>query len=333
MCSGYSLRRTLVLPALHSKCLLHISGMTKNVSNQSCDSSQGMVFEPLDIWYWTIRAIIAVLTVIGNGFVIYLILCRRRLQVASNWFVLSLTVADFCIGFFVTPCGFACTFYFRCEWYLQIVFYNFMLFSSTTSLWVLAVDRYLSIMYSLRYTSMMTNKRIFAMVVAAWGSSFATTFVRLLWFNDCHNYFEKNIDNFYRLVMDFFVGIGSCLILIFIYLRVLFISRKVARQIKAQENEVNHNYEANELNRSLSHVRQNLSTSLLGSVVSLFVLCNSLSVFVSFSTIFKSPYLKAIHFKLAYLLVHLNSFLNALVYALVKKDIRLEIRRTFHCSN
>lgn len=326
------MRRTLVLPALHGKCLLDITGMPQNVSNQSCDSTEGIVLEPLDTWYWTIRAIIAVLTVIGNGFVIYLILCRRRLRVASNWFVLSLTVADFCIGLFITPSGFACTFYFRCEWYLQIVFYNFLLFSSTTSLWVLAVDRYLSIVYSLRYTSMMTNKRVFAMVVAAWGSSFATTFVRLLWVHDCRNYFKKNIDNFYRLAMDFFIGFGSCLILISIYLRVLFISRKVARQIKAQGNEVNHNYKANELKCSLSHVRQNLSTSLLGSVVALFVLCNSFSVFVSFSMIFRSSFLKAIHFKLAYLLVHLNSFLNALVYALVKKDIRLEVRRTFHCS-
>lgn len=307
--------------------------MAKNVSNQPCNSNHGIVIEPLDTWYWTIRAIIAVLTVTGNGLVIYLILCRRRLRVASNWFVLSLTVADFCIGFFVTPSGFACTFYFRCKWHLQMIFHNFLLFSSTTSLWVLAVDRYLSIVYSLRYPSMMTNKRIFAMVVAAWGTSFSATFVRLLWFHNCYNYFEKNIETYYRLATDVLFGIGSCLILLFIYLRVLHISRKVARQIKAQENDVNHNYKANELNRSLSHVRQNLSTSLLGSVISLFVLCNSLSVFVSFSSIFRSSSVQPIHFKLAYLLVHVNSVLNFLVYALIKKDIRLEMRRMFHCSN
>ena len=119
--------------------------MADSTSNHTLRSSSDILTEPLDIWYWIIRGIIAVLTITGNGrLIIYFITCRRHLRVTSNWFVLSLAIAKFCIGLFVTPSEFACRFYFRCDWYLQIVFYNFLLFSSTTNLWAMTIDRYLT---------------------------------------------------------------------------------------------------------------------------------------------------------------------------------------------
>jgi len=47
-------------------------------------SSTAVSVEPTDIWYWTIRGIIAVLTITGNGLVIYFIIFKRRLRVTNN---------------------------------------------------------------------------------------------------------------------------------------------------------------------------------------------------------------------------------------------------------
>ncbi|XP_068742284.1 histamine H2 receptor-like [Montipora capricornis] len=289
--------------------------MANSTSNHTLSSSSGILTEPLDTWYWIIRGIIAVLTITGNGLIINFITCRRHLRVTSNWFVLSLAIADFCIGLFVIPSEFACKFYFRCDWYLQIVFYNFLLFSSTTNLWAVAIDRYIGIVHSLRYASLVTSERVIAMVAIAWSSTFA------------------KIEKYYRVAVDVLFGIVSCLLLIFIYLRIVFISRKVSKQITTQAVNINHNYKPKELKFRSRHRRQNLSTSLLGSVILLFVLCNSLSVSLSLCFTYRLCSIEPVLVKVAYLLVHLNSSVNFVVYALIKKDIRLEIKRMFRCRN
>ena len=303
--------------------------MANFTSNHSRSPSH-VLLEPLDAWYWVIRGIIAILTITGNGLVMYFITFKRRLRVTNNWFVLSLSVSDFCIGLFTTTSGFACTFHFRCDWRLQIAFYNFFLFSSTLNLWAMAIDRYIGIVHSLRYTSLMTSKRVIAITATSWGISFVAAFVRLLWFHD--NHFDQTIEKYYRVAIDLLFGAVSCVVLIFIYVRVLLISRKLARQIASQANEVSYNYKTND-SKLQRQARRNLSTRLLGSVILLFVLCNSLSVYISFCKTFRLCSINPTAMFAAYLLAHFNSAVNFLVYALMKKDIRLELRRLCRCGN
>ena len=301
---------------------------TTNYSHSS--SSSHTPIEPLYTWYWIIRGVISILTITGNSLVIYLIAFKRLLRVTNNWFVLSLAVSDFCVGLFTTTSGFACTFYFRCDWRLQIAFYNFLLFSSTMNLWAMAIDRYIAIVHSLRYASLMTSKRVIAVIATSWSISFFAGFVRLLWFYSSHLY--QTIDPYYRVVIDLLFGAASCFVLIFIYVRVFLISRKIARHIAHQETEVNHNYEKNEL-KFQRQARRNLSTRLLGTVVLLFVLCNALSVYISFCFTFNLCSVKFAVMSAAYLLVHFNSAVNFVVYAIMKRDIRVELIRMCRCSN
>ena len=162
------------------------------------------------------------------------------------------------------------SFIFDATWYLQIVFYKFLLFSSTTNLCAMTIDRYIGhcIVHSLRYASLLRTERVIAMVAIAWSSLFAATFVRLLWFENDH--FQKKIEKYYLVAVVVLFGIVSCLVLVFIYLRVV-ISRKVSKQITTQAVDINHNYKPKELKFRSRHRRKKLSTSLLGSVISLFV--------------------------------------------------------------
>lgn len=301
---------------------------TTNYSRSS--SSSHIPIEPLYTWYWIVRGVISILTIAGNGLVIYLIAFKRHLRVTNNWFVLSLAVSDFCLGLFTTTSGFACTFYFRCDWRLQIAFYNFLLFSSTMNLWAMAIDRYIAIVHSLRYASLMTTRRVIAVISTSWSISFFAGFVRLLWIYSSH--LSQTIDRYYRVVVDLLFGAASCFALIFIYVRVFLISRKIAKHIAIQETEVNHNYKANNL-KFQRQDRRRLSTRLLGSVVLLFVLCNALSVYVSFCLTFQLCSVKFAVRSAAYSLVHFNSAVNFVVYAFIKKDIRFELIRMYRCSN
>ena len=303
-----------------------------NFTGNYSRTSNPVLLEPLDIWYWVIRGIIAILTITGNGIVIYLIVSKRRLRVTNNWFVLSLAVADFCIGLFTTTSGIACTFYFRCDWRLQIVFYNFLFFSSTGNLWAMAIDRYLGIVHSLRYSSVMTATRVITMVATSWSISFVAAFMRLLWLHNLNQLHAQTIEKYYRVIIDLLFGAVSCAVLIFIYLRVLLISRKLAKQIATQKHNINYNYGPNDF-KFQRQARRNLSTRFLGSVVSLFVVCNSLSISISFCLTFRLCSVDPTILIIAYLLVHCNSAINFVAYAFMKNDIRLELKRLFRCGN
>ena len=302
-----------------------------NITNNNSLSSNHFLLEPIDTWYWIIRGIIAILTIAGNGLVVYFIVFKRRLHVTNNWFVLSLAISDFCIGLFTTPTGLACTFQFRCDWRIQITFYNFLLLASTLNLWAMAIDRYLGIVYSLRYTSLMTTTRVISMVAMSWGISFLAAFVRLFWLYDSQR--RKTIEKYYRVAIDLLLGVFSCVVLLFIYLRILFITRKLARQTATQEKDVNYNHAAPDVQKCHRQSRRNSSARVLGSVVLLFVLCYSISIYVSFCSNFKLCSVHPLVSIISLLLVHCNSAVNFAVYALMKNDIRLELRRLCRCGN
>ena len=251
--------------------------------------------------------------------------------------MLSLAIADFCVGLFITPSGLACTFYFRCDVRFQIAFYDFLLFASTLNLWAIGIDRYIGIVHSLRYTSLMTTKRVFAIVAVSWGISLLAAFVRLIWLFDIRITEKIKIEKYYRVVLDVFFGIFSCVVLLVIYLRILFISRKISRQTASQVTDVSYHVQAPTQFRSVSNrhrrARRKSSAKVLGSVVILFVLCYSLNIYISFCSNFELHSVNPLLHSISLLLVHFNSCVNFVVYAFMKNDIRMELRLLCRCGN
>lgn len=111
-------------------------------------------------WYWILGWIPSTFAILGNGSVIYLIYTRRRLRTVPNRFVLSLALADFGVGACFFPAHFICNFRpSNCNSSIADDIAVLTIYSSTTNLCAMTVDRYLATVRPLTYTSLMTARR------------------------------------------------------------------------------------------------------------------------------------------------------------------------------
>ena len=60
-------------------------------------------------WFWIFGWFLCILTVVVNGFVIFLVYSKRQLRTKTNVFVVSLAVADFGVGMFAAPSRLLCS--------------------------------------------------------------------------------------------------------------------------------------------------------------------------------------------------------------------------------
>ena len=127
------------------------------------------------MWFFIFGWFFTAFVVLGNVLVIYLIITRPRLHVKTNWFILSLALADFCFGLSYFPMIF--TSYFNAQistdhsglWFK--ISHTF-LYSSCVNLCVLITDKYITVMRPLRYDSYMTRKRLLSALALAWITPF-----------------------------------------------------------------------------------------------------------------------------------------------------------------
>ena len=127
----------------------------------------------MEIWFWILGWVLSFLAITGNGFTIFLVCSRRNLRTKTNAFIVSLAVADFCVGLDVIPFLFACDVTNTCCWPQNLrswVTFIRLLFSSTSAvnLCGLLLDRFVAIVHPLKYITFMTRRRIIRITFFSW---------------------------------------------------------------------------------------------------------------------------------------------------------------------
>ena len=70
----------------------------------------------METWFWILGWVLSFLAITGNGFIIFLVCSRRNLHTKTNSFIVSLAVADFCVGLSIIPSLFVCDVTSTCDW-------------------------------------------------------------------------------------------------------------------------------------------------------------------------------------------------------------------------
>lgn len=261
---------------------------------------------------------------------ILLISINRRLYCSANWFVLSLAVADFGVGAAVFPMGYICKYATNCNMRLFVAFYWFFLHSSTTNLCALILDRYTILLYPFKYPTSMVGRKPGKVIVFSWFIPLTISTSLVL-----GPYATKSPVFLKALHITGVSGLEiiSCSLLFYAIVRILLVQAKQNYAMQSIERQIRHNQA---LIRA-SIPRRRKRANAVGFVIAIalffvgcYVIVNYLILCLSFSCSSLSDYDHEELVSICTLLLIGNSAVNPLVYALLKRDIKRELRQLIH---
>ena len=275
-------------------------------------------------WVWVPGWILTVVAVSGNTLVIYLIATNRRLQTQVNLFIMSLAIADFCFGLTYFPTFFTCEFYLPCDRELRQIFAAYFAFASLTNLCVMTVDRYVAIAMPFKYIPIMTSRRIVAMVFLGW------LFPTVLYFLIAvilKQLVSEDIFITFKISRVFVFQLLPCIFLFLATMQMFYIAYKHTKMMATLALQLQFNHPM-----TLKKRKQGVEISsarFMGVVVFVTVICYATDSFLDLRT-YLSTFQKTVHTEYALCLLFItNSAVNPLAYALLKHDIKKEVKKLF----
>ena len=273
----------------------------------------------MDPWFWIVGWFLSILAIAGNGFIIFLVGSRRQLRTKTNAFVVSLAVADFCVGLSVIPfpffCGSSCKLN-RLSWPNLVRW--LLSYASVMNLCSLVLDRYIAVVKPLKYLTFMTSRRVKQMIFFSWAIPVLLDSLPLSSLISSKRVFLKIFSWFVIILFEF----SSCIMLIFCVgsMTYVVLKQRRARAARMLANELRFNH------RVPFKTHEKATVEIMGIVVALFLLCYGIYIRCSiFGVVYQSENCEDVAFKIPILV--LNSSVNPFVYALLKKDINNEFKK------
>lgn len=293
--------------------------------------------------YIALEVTIAVLSIVGNVLVCWAVAINSTLKNATNYFLVSLAVADIAVGLLAIPFAITISIGLQTDFHSCLFFACFVLVltqSSIFSLLAVAIDRYLAIKIPLRYKSLVTGKRARTIIAVFWILSFGIGLTPLMGWNcleaDCGGgdgistqnrtvscLFEKVVTMTYMVYFNFFgCVLLPLLIMLGIYIKIFMVARKQLRQIELKCVGADNS-------RTTLQKEVNAAKSL-SIIVGLFAFCWLPIHILNCITLYDPKFNKEKPewaMNLAIILSHANSVVNPIIYAYKIRDFRYTFRK------
>ncbi|XP_022805914.1 sphingosine 1-phosphate receptor 2-like [Stylophora pistillata] len=254
----------------------------------------------METWFWVLGWFLCMLTMVGNGFVIFLVCNKRQLRTKTNTFIVSLAVTDFCVGMIAAPSRFLYAVVKEHisddDLHFTIYAWPFILYAFGTNLLSLILER-----------SLPSNSDCSYIL----GNSFSFTLTTLLMnFNSI-----DRIEGYLYLLYE----VISCVILIFCLVSMFLVvhkhnsrDRNLAKQLQ--------------FNQRVAKVKTRGRSALkwVALVTSVFLLCYGIYMRCSLIILFDGD-CKDFRYKVPLQLI--NSGINPIAYAFLKRDMKQECKR------
>ncbi|XP_053106674.1 adenosine receptor A3-like [Hemicordylus capensis] len=287
----------------------------------------------MDYVYFSFEAVIAVLAILGNALVIWVIKLNPAFQKTVFYFIISLALADICVGL-VMPVAIVLTL----DIQMQHIFCVFMCClpvaftqASIMSLLAIAIDRYLRLRLLTRYKMITSRKRICMALGIVWLLALVMGFLPMFgWATGkeenstsvtCN--FTAVMDMEYMVYFSFFFGtLVPLILMIILYAKIFCIIQTKLKQCSLGIRGTGIFY------------RQEYKTAKsLALVLFLFAVCWLPMCILNTITHFnKTHEIPRYVVQIGILLTHSNSVMNPIIYAFRIKKFRetcIQIFRTY----
>lgn len=304
--------------------------------NASTTSVTDLIFT-LDVPYTATEITIAVTATLGNILVCFAVVQDRKLWTVTNFFLVSLSVADVCVGAFAIPCALLTSVgipRYNLELCLLMLSILIMLtMSSTYSLLAISVDRYIAILNPLRYKSIMTPNNSFILIVTAWIVAFLSGLMPLMGWHKpppLHGYciFVHVIDMTY--LVYFFSLVYFYLPLIIMLVIYIQIYLAVRKQLHGTVGGM----QPGNAGKHGAGIKEFKTATSLFTIIFFFMFCWApLHVMNGISLLCPQCNIPPIILNIGIILTHANSALNPIMYVYKLKSFRKSFKKVFLCGN
>ncbi|XP_031562161.1 octopamine receptor-like [Actinia tenebrosa] len=130
--------------------------------------------------------VLSIFILIINSIVIYLFFSREYLQTKTNSLLVSLAVSDLMVGLLGIPLNIACnavTVYRDQVCYAAALTYRLQAVSEMAHIFVTTIERYIYVMYPMKYIRIVTAPRILKVMGSVWCFSIFVAFIQFAWNN------------------------------------------------------------------------------------------------------------------------------------------------------
>ena len=281
----------------------------------------------METWFWILGWVLSFLAIIGNGFIIFLVCSRRNLRTKTNAFIVSLAVADFCVGLSVIPSLFLCDFTNTCHWpqhWLSWVNFVRWLFSYTSvvNLSVLVLDRFIAIVHPLKYITFMTRRHIIQVIFFSWTT---TAGFEVLQFSLRVSLKTRLVDAIFCWLDVIFLEFLPSTLMVFSFVSIIVRVRKHYESTRTLSKQLRYNHRCVSLK---TYHGEKSAVIMMGIVIGVFVITYGMYLHCSFLILFDTTGMASCNdVKYKFPLLVLNSAINPLAYAFFKRDVKKEFRR------
>lgn len=291
----------------------------------------------INVPYMVAELVIAFLSTVGNLLVCAAVGFNHKLHTVTNYFLVSLAVADVCVGALAIPCAIMTDLGIpRHDLYLCLLMLSVLIMltqSSIFSLLAVAVERYVAIFMPFRYHSTMTPRNALLVILITWVLAFLIGLVPLMGWHksppaDGFCFFVNVVDMAYMVYFNFFACVLTPLVVMFlIYAQIFLTVKQQMRRIAADRGGGQVNSEgATNIKKELK-----MATSLF-LVLFLFTICwIPLHIINCFLLLCPQCYVPLPLLLTAIILSHANSAVNPFLYAYKMKSFREAFKGIFLC--
>ena len=273
----------------------------------------------METWFWVLGWFLSILTMVVNGFVIFLVCSKRQLRTKTNTFIVSLAVADFGVGMLAVPSRFFCSLATECappsreELIVRFV-RVFIVYTSGTNLVGLVLERYVAVVKPLKYLTFMKHRRVIQMVLTSWGipSLFTLTLVSIT---------LSAIDRIETLVgyLSLIFEVILCLILIFFLASMFLVVYNLNSRDRTLAKQLQFNHVV-----TRAKTQNTSAVKWVALITCVFLSCYGIMMRCSLLFL-TGQSCNDFHYKIP--LVVINSGINPIAYAFFKRDIKQECKR------